>query len=78
MLNGIRYAFKVETDNRIEYFYNCTFIKGNFKLPGEELERMTKDNYYELTFIELSSINDYELQQEVKDYFNNQYFPLTK
>lgn len=71
-------AFQVETESRIEYFYNCTFIKGNFKLNGEELERMTKDNYYEPTFIELSLINNYDIMEEVKDYFNNQYFSLKK
>ena len=63
-------AFTKETEDRIEYFYNCEFISGNFKLNGEEIERMSESNYYEPTFIPLNKINDYDLLDEVKDYFN--------
>ena len=62
-------AFKVETNERIEYFYNCKYISGNFKLNGEELDRMSENNYYEPTFIEPKNINNYDIMQEVKDYF---------
>ena len=63
-------AFKVETDERIEYFYNCKYISGDFKLNGEELDRMSDSNYYEPTFIEIKDINNYDIMQEVKDYFS--------
>ena len=63
-------AFKVETDERIEYFYNCKYISGDFKLNGEEIDRMSDSNYYEPTFIELKDINNYDIMQEVKDYFS--------
>ena len=64
-------AFKTENDDRIEYFYNCEYIGGTFELKGEEVERNTKENYYEPTFIPSEKINEFSVQEEVKIYFNN-------
>ena len=64
-------AFVVETDERIEYFYNCTYLNGDFRLNGEEIERMSESNYYEPTFINIDKINEYEIMAEVKKYFAN-------
>ena len=64
-------AFKVETDERIEYFYNCKYISGDFKLNGEELDRMSESNYYEPTFIKIDEINKYDIMENVKEYFKN-------
>ena len=63
-------AFKVETDERIEYFYNCEYLSGTFELNGEEIERNTENNYYEPTFIPIEKLNDYNIQNEIKQYFN--------
>ena len=63
-------AFKVETDERIEYFYNCEYVSGTFELNGEEIERNTENNYYEPTFIPIEKLNDYNIQDEIKQYFN--------
>lgn len=63
-------AFIKETDDRIEYFYNCEYISGNFKLNGEEIERMSDSNYYEPTFIKLDKLKDIDISEEVKNYFN--------
>jgi len=63
-------AFKVETDERIEYFYNCEYISGTFELNGEEIERNTETNYYEPTFIKIEKMDEYNVQEEVKTYFN--------
>ena len=63
-------AFTIETDDRIEYFYNCEFISGNFRLNGEEIERMSESNYYEPTFVELDKLNDIDINKEVKKYYN--------
>ena len=63
-------AFTVETEERIEYFYNCKYISGDFKLNGEELDRMNENNYYEPTFINIKEINKYDIMQEVKDYLS--------
>lgn len=64
-------AFKIETEDRIEYFYNCEYISGSFELNGEEIERNTKENYYEPTFISVNKINEMSIAEEVKKYFNN-------
>ena len=64
-------AFKIENDDRIEYFYNCEYLNGTFELKGEEVERNTKENYYEPTFIPSEKINEFSVQEEVKIYFNN-------
>ena len=65
-------AFKTEQDDRIEYFYNCEYLSGTFELNGEEIERNTKENYYEPTFIPRDKINEFSVQKEVKDYFKNE------
>ena len=61
-------AFILETDDRIEYFYNCEYISGDFKLNGEELERMSKENYYEPTFLKINELEHYDVQKEVIEY----------
>ena len=63
-------AFKIENDERIEYFYNCDYISGDFTLNGEEIDRMSESNYYEPTFIKLDEIDKYQVQKEVIDYLN--------
>lgn len=63
-------AFKTETDDKIEYFYNCEYLSGTFEIVGEEKERNTEYNYYEPTFILIDKINEYNVQDEVKIYFN--------
>lgn len=63
-------AFKTESDDRIEYFYNCKYLNGTFELNGEELERNSNENYYEPTFINVSKIDEYEIQEDVKYYLN--------
>jgi len=64
-------AFKVETDERIEYFYNCEYLSGTFELNGEEIERNTETNYYEPMFIDINNIDCYNIQEEVKEYIKN-------
>lgn len=63
-------AFKTETDDRVEYFYECEYVSGNFTLNGEELDRMNENNYYEPTFLDLKDVNNVSLQKEVQDYLS--------
>lgn len=63
-------AFKTETDDRIEYFYNCEYLSGTFELNGEEIERNSLENYYEPTFILIEKISEFDVMDEVKEYFN--------
>ena len=69
-VNVLDLAFKEETDDRIEYFYNCEYISGNFQLNGEELERNSNENYYEPTFINVDKIDEYDVHESVKYYLN--------
>lgn len=62
-------AFKIEQEDRIEYFYSCEYLSGTFELMGEEAERNSKENYYEPTFILKDKINEFNVQNEVKEYF---------
>jgi len=68
-VNINKLAFKVETDERIEYFYDCEYISGDFTLKGEELDRMSESNYYEPTFIKIKDLDKCDIMQEVKDYY---------
>ena len=62
-------AFKMETEDRIEYFYDCEYISGDFTLQGEEIDRMSESNYYEPTFIKMKDLGKCDILQEVKDYY---------
>ena len=62
-------AFKVETEDRIEYFYDCEYVSGDFTLQGEEVDRMSESNYYEPTFIKIKDLDKFDIMQEVKDYY---------
>ena len=42
-------------------YFHCEIINGIPQLGGEELERMTKENYYEPQFIEIEKINNLDL-----------------
>ncbi len=64
-------VFKIEQEDRIEYFYNCEYLSGTFELNGEEIERNCRENYYEPTFIPIDRINEFDVQNKVKEYFNN-------
>ena len=62
-------AFTNETEDRVEYIYNCEYISGNFTLNGEELDRMSDSNYYEPTFIDIKELNKYDIMDKLKEYF---------
>ena len=47
---------EIWNDTTSNYFH-CEIVKGTPHLGGEELERMTSENYYEPKFIELENID---------------------
>ena len=69
-VNVLDLAFTKETDDRIEYFFNCEYISGDFSLNGEELDRMSESNYYQPKFLKLDELNNVDILDEVKAYFN--------
>ena len=62
-------AFTNETEDRVEYIYNCEYISCNFTLNGEELDRMSDSNYYEPTFIDIKELNKYDIMDKLKEDF---------
>lgn len=70
-VNINKLAYKIESEDRIEYFYECDYISGSFTLNGEELERMSEDNYYEPTFIKIDKLDNYNLSKDIIAYFKN-------
>ena len=48
------YLGKKEYDNAIEHFFACSIVNGIPKLGGEELDRNTPENYYEVRKISLT------------------------
>ena len=62
------YLGKYESENTVEHYFHCNIIKGVPRLGGEEKERMTKDNYYEIRFEKLDNLKKLELVAEEKVY----------
>lgn len=55
-------------DTRANYFL-CKIVNGTPKLGGEELDRMTPENYYEIRYIDLNDIDNYDIN--AKDIIKN-------
>jgi len=64
----IGYLGNIEYDTNIANFFHCNIIKGEPKLGGEELERMTDDNYYEVRFIDVNKLDEIEFSAKEKVY----------
>lgn len=64
----IGYLGNIEYDTNIANFFHCNIIKGEPKLGGEELERMTDDNYYEVRFIDVNKLDEIEFSATEKVY----------
>lgn len=54
----IGYLGIIENDKTINYFYHCEVINGTPTLSGEEKERMTDDNYYEVSEVSLDELDN--------------------
>ena len=70
-VNVKKLLFDVESDERIEHFYKCEYVSGNFEIVGEEVGRNTDDNYYEIRFIDVKEVSNYDISEEVKNYFSH-------
>lgn len=57
----IKFLGTEEYDNTIANYFLCKIVNGTPKLGGEELERMTKENYYEIKYIDLKEIDCYDI-----------------
>ncbi len=51
------YLGKSEDEKTIQYYFHAKRIKGEPILGGEELERLCDDNYYEVTYLDVSNLD---------------------
>lgn len=65
----VKFLGTEEYDETIANYFLCKIVNGTPKLGGEELERMTKENYYEIRYIDLKNIDSYDIN--AKDLIKN-------
>lgn len=76
-ING--YIGKDENKESIAYFFSCTIINGTPKLGGEELERSTEKNYYEIRKVSITKLAELNLlfQDKIIKASNQEYTQTT-
>ena len=57
----VKFLGTEEYDETIANYFLCKIVSGTPKLSGEELERMTPENYYEIRSIDLNDIDNYDI-----------------
>lgn len=57
----LKFLGKHQDGNREDNYFLCEIVSGKPKLGGEELERMSDENYYEPRFIEIASLDEYDI-----------------
>lgn len=65
----VKFLTTEEYDDTIANYFLCKIVNGTPKLGGEELERMTNENYYEVRYINLNEIDNYDIN--AKDIIKN-------
>lgn len=65
----VKFLGTEEYDDTIANYFLCKIVNGTPKLGGEELERMTPENYYEVRYINLNEIDNYDIN--AKDIIKN-------
>ena len=55
------YLGNLETDKTVEHYFRVEIVNGIPTLGGEELDRMSETNYYEVRKVLLSEINEINL-----------------
>jgi 8-oxo-dGTP diphosphatase len=69
------YVGKEENETSLAHYFHCERIEGIPKVGGEELERMTESNYYEVRYVKLSDLNrtDINGKEMIQKAINNEY-----
>ena len=57
----VKFLSTEEYEDTIANYFLCKIVNGTPKLGGEELERMTSENYYEIRYIDLKDIDNYDI-----------------
>ena len=74
------YLGQDEGENSIAHFFSCKIIDGVPKLGGEELERCSKENYYEIRKISIDDIDRIDILSKnmIKKAYKKEYVKLLK
>lgn len=65
----VKFLSTEEYDDTIANYFLCKIVNGTPKLGGEELDRITPENYYEVRYINLNEIDNYDIN--AKDIIKN-------
>ena len=65
----VKFLSTEEYEDTIANYFLCKIVNGTPKVGGEELERMTSENYYEIRYIDLKDIDNYDIN--AKDIIKN-------
>ena len=65
----VKFLSTEEYDDTIANYFLCKIVNGTPKLGGEELDRITPENYYEIRYIDLNDIDNYDIN--AKDIIKN-------
>jgi ADP-ribose pyrophosphatase YjhB (NUDIX family) len=60
-INVLGYLGKYDYEASIDYFFHCEIEEGIPTLGGEELERMTEANYYEVSYIDIENLQNVDI-----------------
>lgn len=57
----VKFLSTEEYDDTIANYFLCKIVNGTPKLGEEELDRITPENYYEIRYIDLKDIDNYDI-----------------
>ena len=74
-INVLGYVGMVEDEKTIQHYFHAEIIDGVPKLGGEELERLSDDNYYEVSYLDIDKLDSYDLYNTdlIKKAINHEY-----
>ena len=58
VLNYLGYR---EDEKSIEHYYKCEIVSGELKVGGEESKKNSETNYYEIKYIDIDKLEDYDV-----------------
>lgn len=69
------YLGKDEGEDSIANFFSCEIINGNPKLGGEELDRCSESNYYEIRKVKIDELDNIDVmgRDMIIKAYNNSY-----
>ena len=57
-INVLGYLGKLDVDNREEHYYHAKIVGGELQFGGEELDRNSSDNYYEIRWLPINELDN--------------------